>query len=130
MLAFSHVSNAAAALENGRGQNAAASLLSAHYQSEGFIELSETYCSLVIDKAHLIAGEMAGLINSARLVQCLQPPAEPAFRSCRSGIWNWRRCQQNSSLPASQGADTQCGRTSRCADHALGGGSSICRNGA
>ena len=38
MLAASHVSNAAAALDNGRLQNAAASLLSAHYQSEGFMQ--------------------------------------------------------------------------------------------
>lgn len=56
-LALSHVSNASAAIENGRLQHAAASLLAAHYQSEGFIELSETYCSLVIDKAQIFGGE-------------------------------------------------------------------------
>jgi hypothetical protein len=52
-LAQRHVQNAAAAIENSRLQHAAASLVAAQYHSEGFIELSESYCSLVIDRAKL-----------------------------------------------------------------------------
>lgn len=51
-LARQYVSNAAAAIENSRWQHAAASLVAAQYHSESFIELSESYCSLMIDKAN------------------------------------------------------------------------------
>lgn len=55
-LAFAHVSNASAAIDNGMARYAAAELLKAHYHSEGFIELSEPYCSIMLDHSHAIAG--------------------------------------------------------------------------
>ena len=56
-LAQRYVNNAAAAIESTRLQHAAASLVAAQYHSEGFIELSEAYCSLLIDKAKLLSSK-------------------------------------------------------------------------
>jgi hypothetical protein len=60
-LALRHVDNAAAAVENNRWQLSAVSLLAAHHHSEGFIELNETFRSLVIakdiERPHELDGE-------------------------------------------------------------------------
>jgi hypothetical protein len=57
VLALRHVHNAAAASENHQWQHAAASLLAAQYHSEGFVELSESYCTLVTDSLHLLTSK-------------------------------------------------------------------------
>ena len=69
-LARKHVNDAAAAIENSRWQHAAASLVAAQYHSEGFIELSESYCSLVIDEVNSL--------HSKRLAQMHVGTCSPA----------------------------------------------------
>lgn len=63
-LAFGHLQSASVAVENGLHRNAAATIVMAFYLSEGFAELSERYCSLLLNEVQPLSG---GTVHDNRL---------------------------------------------------------------
>ena len=55
-LAFTHLRAAAAALDQHTPLAAAIAILQAYYVSEGFAELSATYCDIIVNKTQQILG--------------------------------------------------------------------------